>query len=174
MLKDMKAKLKSREGFSLVELIVVIAIMVILVAMLLPSVAGLIGQANQATGASGASSLYTAATAAVTANAGVQDVTKRETAVKGTDANVSVYGNLGGDFTSEAYVYTDSEYSKVICVVLKGTDGNYYVNPTNYADGKDVDGNTSDANAAKGINSSATPVNTPTGAVSFQVPTSST
>lgn len=57
----MVSKIKSQEGFSLVELIVVIAIMVILIAMLVPNVVGYIKKATWATEQNGAATVFSAA-----------------------------------------------------------------------------------------------------------------
>jgi prepilin-type N-terminal cleavage/methylation domain-containing protein len=57
----MISKIKSQEGFSLVELIVVIAIMVILIAMLVPNVVGYIKKATWATEQNGAATVFSAA-----------------------------------------------------------------------------------------------------------------
>lgn len=165
MLKDVKAKLKSRKGFSLVELIVVIAIMVILIAMLLPSVAGLIGQANSASGASAASSLYTAATTAVTANAAINDSSVRASNLTGTAENVSVKANMSGNVDwSKVKIFTDKNYTKVYCVYYEGSDGKVYVNPVNFTDSDDASkasrGEMKDDTTIDSINSIATPADT--------------
>lgn len=61
-------RLKSRKGFTLIELIVVIAILGILAAILVPSILGYVGQANEAADKANARSVYTAANAAFISN----------------------------------------------------------------------------------------------------------
>lgn len=57
-LQDLKMKLRSNKGFTLVEMIVVIAIIAILIALIAPNVAKLIGEATDTKEAAKAKSVY--------------------------------------------------------------------------------------------------------------------
>ncbi len=57
-LQDLKMKLRSNKGFTLVEMIVVIAIIAILIALIAPNVAKLIGEATDTKEAAKAKSAY--------------------------------------------------------------------------------------------------------------------
>ena len=61
-------RLKSRKGFTLIDLIVVIAILGILAAILVPSILGFVGQANKAADQATARSVYLAAGSAFISN----------------------------------------------------------------------------------------------------------
>jgi len=66
MLNKLQAKLRSRKGFTLIELIVVIAIIVILIALIAPNATKLIGTARQTRADGNAKTIYTAAQAYLT------------------------------------------------------------------------------------------------------------
>lgn len=141
MLQNLKARLKSQKGFSLVELIVVIAIMVILIAMLLPSVVGLIGQATEAQNVSAASTIFTTANTALTSNAAKNASDRKASFAKTTVGVKCLKGSVNGTmYWPGVKVYTDKEARAAICVTYQ-PDGSdvIYVNPPEYCtngDGK--------------------------------------
>jgi len=66
--KRLKSKLKSKKGFTLIELIVVLAILVVLVAIALPTFNGLIADSKQKTADANARTVYTATKAYLVIN----------------------------------------------------------------------------------------------------------
>lgn len=102
-------RLKSRKGFTLIELIVVIAILGILAAILVPSILGYVDQANEAADKANARSVYTAASAVYTSiMTQEQRDALTEDSYNSDDDNdfiVAINNFLGSSFEGDYIVY---------------------------------------------------------------------
>ena len=115
---------KSREGFTLVELIVVIAILAILAGVAIPAYSGYINKANEV---ADLAKLDAVATAVQAANATAGKVTKIEIDSTGTKITITAEGDLATGFKADFATYygagdlTSNVYTLNTAINLSGS-----------------------------------------------------
>lgn len=133
---NLKAKLKNKKGFTLVELVVVIAVLAILAAIAIPIVTGVVDKANAATDAANAQA-YESAFKMLTAELDLKDedrLAPYKTVAKGDVfavtalklASVNNAGKLAAKQSEFAFYY-NKETQEVVCKETKSAPAAPYI-----------------------------------------------